>query len=225
MPSLHLLIVEDDINFCDWACGELKAQHPEWIISTAHDVEGGLNWLESAQAQDMALAIIDLHLQEHSGIDLIIKISASFPSVPMLVLTSVDAPEEALAAIRAGAQGYMLKNTISGELNRAVEQLRNGASPISPCIAQLVLQAFRQDASPRYTPPPQPLPNELLSRLTSRETEVFNLLSRGYSDKEVAFRLGIAPSTVDTHVRAVYKKLSIHSRPQLRNLLTKYTTY
>lgn len=223
MSYSRLLLVEDELHFCDWARKELEASFPDLLVSTVHDLQSALNWLESPLVDEMTLAIVDLHLNEDSGTEIIQRISDSFPAVSVLVLTSVDEPEEALAAIRAGAQGYMLKNTLKGELARSVEQIRKGGSPISPGIAQMVLQSFRQQTTLQPTPSlNQPVPTDLLSELTARETEVFNYLARGFSDKEVAARMGIAPSTVDTHVRSVYRKLSINSRSQLRNLISKY---
>ncbi|MEN9315419.1 MAG: hypothetical protein RIS35_1812 [Pseudomonadota bacterium] len=140
------------------------------------------------------------------------------------MLTSVDTPEEALLAIRAGAQGYLLKVALDGELGRAVHQVLAGGAPINPGIAYLLLQRFRADA----VPPRSALPAEsrtpsvspdLLSTLSAREAEVLQLIARGFSDKEAASRLGIAPSTVDTHVRSIYRKFSVHSRAQLRGLI------
>lgn len=224
MAPSRLLIVEDDINFCQWAKAELETHAPQFLISTAYDLPSALMWLASPLAAELSLAVIDLHLHEHSGIDLIKSMADTFPHVSILVLTSVDEPEEALSAIRAGAQGYVLKNTLQGELARSVEQIVNGGAPISPGIAQMVLQAFRtEQASNRpVSPSSVEVPAALLADLTARETEVFNFLARGYSDKEVAIRMGIAPTTVDTHVRAVYRKLSINSRSQLRSLLHKH---
>jgi DNA-binding NarL/FixJ family response regulator len=223
MMNSRLLIVEDDVHFCHWAKAELETHPRKFLISIAQDLPSARQWLAGPEADELAVALIDLHLHEHSGVDLIKELAEDFPQVAVLVLTSVDEPDEALAAIRAGAQGYVLKNTLRGELTRAVEQMLQGGAPISPGIAQMVLQAFRgAGAAPAPAPPASGIPAELLAELTARETEVFGFLARGYSDKEVAARLGIAATTVDTHVRSVYRKLSINSRSQLRNLLHKY---
>jgi DNA-binding NarL/FixJ family response regulator len=110
---------------------------------------------------------------------------------------------------------------VEGELSRAVQQIRNGGSPINPGIAHLLLTAFR--AAPlkvsEATDVAQPVSTGMLSVLSGRESEVLKLVARGYSDKEVAVRLHIAPSTVDTHIRAIYRKLRVNSRAQLRKVL------
>jgi DNA-binding NarL/FixJ family response regulator len=221
MVRPYLLLVEDDVHFASWAAGELRAHCQDLTVHVAHDLPTARNWLNGPLADALQLAVIDLHLGKHSGVDLIGELTQSRPDVPILVLTSVETPDEALRAIRAGAQGYMLKVTIEGELCRAVHQIRNGGSPINPGIAHLLLSAFR--AAPvkaaAEAGASSPVPSELLAVLSARESEVLKLVARGYADKEVAARLNIAPSTVDTHVRAIYRKLSVNSRAQLRRVL------
>jgi DNA-binding NarL/FixJ family response regulator len=155
------------------------------------------------------------------GVDLIAQLHLSHPQVPLLVLTSVDVPQVALSAIRAGAQGYLLKNTVDKELSRAVEQLRAGGSPINPGIAFQLLAEFRvADATkPDAVTALDEAISTMTTKLSQRETEVLKLVARGYADKEVAIRLGISPSTVDTHVRAIFRKFSVNSRAQLRRVI------
>lgn len=222
MNSAYLLLVEDDVHFAAWATTELRRECPDLSVVVSQDLATARTWLGREAAQRLQLAVIDLHLGQHSGIELISELTQSHPNVPILVLTSVETPDVALRAIRAGAQGYMLKVTIEGELGRAVQQIRNGGSPINPGIAHLLLSAFRAappKAAAAGDSPANPAHAELLSMLSARETDVLKLVARGYADKEVAARLGIAPSTVDTHVRAIYRKLSVNSRAQLRRVL------
>lgn len=221
MNRHYLLLVEDDVHFANWAAAELRQHCQDLTVFVAHDLTTARNWLSSPSAATLQLAVIDLHLGNNSGVDLIDELTQTRSNVPILVLTSVETPDEALRAIRAGAQGYMLKETVHGELGRAVQQLRHGGSPINPGIAHLLLNAFR--AAPAnvasVNTAASPSPPEGLSTLSARETDVLKLIARGYADKEVASRLNIAPSTVDTHVRAIYRKLSINSRAELRRLL------
>lgn len=223
MNKSYLLLVEDDVHFARWAAAELRQHCGDLTVCVVHDRDSARAWLDSPLAEHLQLAVIDLHLGRHSGVDLIREMTHNQPDVPILVLTSVETPDEALRAIRAGAQGYMLKVTVEGELCRAVDEIRSGGSPINPGIAHLLLSAFRaapmkDDAEPATALSP---PSELVSTLSARESEVLKLVARGYADKEVAARLGIAPSTVDTHVRAIYRKFSVHSRAQLRRILNQ----
>lgn len=213
-----LLLVEDDLNFAHWAQAELQCDCADLTLVMCHDLSAAKAWLASDDAQRLEMAVVDLHLGQDSGVDLLHQLHQSHPDVPLLVVTSVDTPDEALAAIRAGAQGYVLKNTVDKELSRAVEQLRAGGSPINPGIAYLLLGAFRDvpvvadDADTAI----DSAVSSLTVKLSQREKDVLKLVARGYADKEVAVRLGISPSTVDTHVRSIFRKFSVHSRSQLR---------
>lgn len=216
-----LLLVEDDLNFARWAQHELGRDCPDLTVVMFDDLGGARQWLAGPDGHHLAMAVVDLHLGQELGVDLIAQLHQSHPEVPLLVLTSVDVPQVALSAIRAGAQGYLLKNTVDKELSRAVEQLRAGGSPINPGIAFQLLAEFR--VSEAAKPDPVTALDDALSSLTTklsqRETDVLKLVARGYADKEVAVRLGISPSTVDTHVRAIFRKFSVNSRAQLRRVI------
>ncbi|MGV1045419.1 LuxR C-terminal-related transcriptional regulator [Limnohabitans sp.] len=216
-----LLLVEDDLNFAQWAESELRRDCEDLTVLVFHELADARTWLQGADAQRLAMAVVDLHLGQALGVDLIAQLHQSHPQVPLLVLTSVDSPNEALKAIRAGAQGYVLKSTVQKELSRAVVQLRAGGSPINPGIAFELLAEFRSAASPEPEAPSSldDALSSLSTKLSQRETDVLKLVARGYADKEVASRLGISPSTVDTHVRAIFRKFSVHSRAQLRKAI------
>lgn len=220
-PISFLLMVEDDLNFADWAQAELRRDCADLTLVMCHDLTSARSWLATEDAKDLAMAVVDLHLGQELGVDLIAQLHQSHAQVPLLVLTSVDAPQEALNAIRAGAQGYVLKNTVDKELSRAVEQLRAGGSPINPGIAFQLLSEFRSAEAVEAEAPTSmdDALSALGTKLSQRETEVLKLVARGYADKEVAARLGISPSTVDTHVRAIFRKFSVHSRSQLRRII------
>ena len=221
MSHPSLLLVEDDVLFATWATAELRAHCEDLTVHVAHDLTSARNWLHGSSSGTLKLAVIDLHLGKDNGTELIVELTQCRPKVPILVLTAVESPEKALRAIRAGAQGYMLKVTIEGELCRVVNQIRDGGSPINPTIAYSVLSEFRAThlKAARETSEPEGEPYDVLAALSARESEVLRLVARGYSDKEVAMRLDIAPSTVDTHVRAIYRKLRVNSRSQLRRAL------
>lgn len=216
-----LLLVEDDLNFAKWAVLELKRDCADLTVVAFHDLASARQWLASPDGPNLAMAVVDLHLGAELGVDLIAQLHQSHPEVPLLVLTSVDAPQEALSAIRAGAQGYVLKSTVDKELSRAVAQLRAGGSPINPGIAFQLLAEFRvvETTAPASASSLDDALSSLTTKLSQRETDVLKLVARGYADKEVAVRLGISPSTVDTHVRSIFRKFSVHSRSQLRRII------
>ena len=216
-----LLFVEDDRYFARWAVAEMAIHGAEWQMAVVHDLRQARDWLAKPEAAGCELAVIDLHLGLDSGVDLILELTKTRPEIPILVVTSVNTPDDVFRAIRAGAQGYLLKNAIDGEFSLGVNQLYSGLSPINPGIAHLLLTAFRASDALACAKKNDAdcAPQELLSLLSQREAEVLRLLSQGYAYKEIAINLNIAPSTVDTHIRSIYRKFSVSSKRQLRRLL------
>lgn len=221
--SPSVLLLEDDYHFAKWALAELAEELPSFEVVVATNLSQARQWLEQPASSRLQMAVIDLHLGKESGIDLIGELASSRPNVAIMVVTAVETSEDALQAIRAGAQGYLLKIAIAGEFRRAIRQLIEGGSPINPGIAFALLSEFRTAKSPASSDPDRDWDKtkhaELLMTLSPRESEVLRLLTRGYADKEVAGLLKIAPSTVDTHIRAIYRKFQINSRAQLRKML------
>lgn len=212
-----LLVVEDDPQFAEWTLRVLRAHVSDLEPVHALDLTQARALLREAPHGPWELAIVDLHLGVEDGVELIRDLAQYFPQLPVLVVTSVDAPDKALAAIRAGAQGYILKATVADSLLHAVDQARHGGSPITPMIARQLLIEFR--AAEAAAPAGQAMPANLLEKLSAREADVLRLLARGHSNKETATALDISPATVDTHIRSIYRKLSINSRAELRRLL------
>ncbi|WP_170130645.1 response regulator transcription factor [Sphaerotilus hippei] len=212
----NVLLVEDDLHFAQWASGVLRSAG-DLRVHVTHGLNEGLQAWQLHRA-DWQLAVVDLHLGTLRGVDLIQQIAQDRADLPILVITSVESPAEALEAIRAGAQGYILKSTIDHELLNVVRQVMAGGSPITPSIARQLLTEFRGHGQ-AVAPSASAVPGAMMEKLSQREVEVLRLLARGYTDKEVAAQLEIAPTTVDTHVRKIYRKLSINSRVELRRLL------
>lgn len=223
----QLLLVEDDAHFAAWVAQVLGSRFPASQVTHASSRAQALHMLRQAPAgaQRWDLAIVDLNLPDGSGVDVIEAIAQSAPALPILVVTAVEEPDIALAAIRGGASGYIVKGTIDADLLRTVDQVLAGGSPITPAIARLLLHAFHQQALPAAASEPGAaplaLPEVILEKISERETEVLRLLARGYGNKEIAHRLGVSAGTADTHVRSIYRKLSVNSRAQLRSMLAK----
>lgn len=219
-----VLLVERDERFILWAKAELARHCPELGLQLVPDVVQARRWLAMPQAAGLQLAIVDLEPDSEGGIDLVAQLARTHPQVPVMVLTSVRTPEQVARAIDAGVQGYLLKMNIEDEFVRGVRQVLAGTAAISPEIAHLVLSILRsggchREARPDVQPASLKASQDLPCKVSARETDVLQLLARGYSDKEVAANLQISPNTVDTHVRAIYRKFKIHSRVQLRRIL------
>jgi DNA-binding NarL/FixJ family response regulator len=112
-----------------------------------------------------------------------------------------------LAAIEAGASGYILKDALTLSVASEIETLLQGGSPLSPVVAKMLLARFR-------SPAPAVVPNAEHVRLSTREAEVLNLIARGCTYQEVSTALNIGSETVATHLRNTYTKLSVHSRSE-----------
>lgn len=231
MPQTHrhlsncqLLLVEDDAHFAAWVAQVLQAHFPAPRLLHAPTRAQALAALPALAhgALALGLAIVDLNLPDGSGVDVIRAVAEALPDTPILVVTAVEEPAVALAAIRAGAAGYIVKATMDTDLVRTVEQVLAGGSPITPAIARLLLLEFHQQgqaATAAAADSRLNLADKLLEKLTERETEVLRLLARGYGNKEIAAKLGFSANTADTHVRSIYLKLSVNSRAQLRSML------
>jgi DNA-binding NarL/FixJ family response regulator len=220
----QLLLVEDDAHFAAWVTQALVSRFPASQVTHASSRSQALQTLRLAAAGTVSwdLAIVDLNLPDGSGVDVIEAIAQAAPTLPILVVTAVEEPDVALAAIRGGASGYIVKSTIDADLLRSVEQVLAGGSPITPAIARLLLHAFHQQALPAAAGAATlALSEVILEKLSERETEVLRLLARGYGNKEIAHRLGVSAGTADTHVRSIYRKLSVNSRAQLRSVLAE----
>ncbi len=146
------------------------------------------------------LVLTDLGLPDGSGLQFIPRLKAA--GVRSLVITAFGDRDTVLAALSAGADGYLLKDSPVSAVLDGIRQTLAGAAPISPAAAVFLLERFR----------PAPAPAASTERLTPRETELLALFSRGHSYKSAARELGISPLTVGDHVKAIYRKLEVNSR-------------
>ena len=150
------------------------------------------------------VVVMDIDLPRASGIECVQQLRAHCPNVNVLMLTVYDDGDKIFRALEAGANGYLLKRTPPGEILKAIEEVHTGGSPMTSSIARRVLQSFHQRAP---TLPPT-------EKLTMRESEILDLLSKGYLYKEIANLLDVHFDTVHTHVRRIYGKLQVRSRTE-----------
>ena len=156
-----------------------------------------------ARRTPVDVALVDLGLPGMSGIETIRALRAARPDLTALVLTVNESPTEIVGAIEAGASGYLLKGLPLSTLVTAVEQVKNGLSPISPAIARHLLATIRRQAPPRRE-----------FSLTEREHDVLALLVGGHSYADVGTALEIQFGTVQSHVKNIYRKLEVCSKAE-----------
>ena len=148
--------------------------------------------------------LLDLVMPELDGTGAIREIKANHPEVRILVLTTFASDDKLFPAIKAGAMGYLLKDTEPEDLVRAIEQVHRGEYPLSPTIAQKVLREIGRRAEEPLTTDP----------LTAREVEVLGLIARGLTNRQIAEQFVISEATVRTHVGNILSKLHLATRTQ-----------
>jgi DNA-binding NarL/FixJ family response regulator len=199
-------LVEDDPHYGAWVAQLLAEDGRGGPVRLARSLQAARAVMAEASP---TLAVIDLNLPDGSGVQAIRELSASAPGATILVLTAIDDPPVALAAIRAGAHGYVVKNTSGPAFLQTIGDLLLGGSPVTPSVARLLLRELQQPGPDEATPP-------RMAQLSERETEVLHRLTRGYRNKEIAREFSLSPHTVNAHVRSIYQKLSVNSRSELR---------
>jgi Response regulator containing a CheY-like receiver domain and an HTH DNA-binding domain len=150
------------------------------------------------------VALVDIHLPGMDGIECVARLKKQMPDLQILMLTRYEQNDLIYNSIRAGATGYLLKNTPRAELVQAVEQVYCGGAPMTMQIARKVMDHFRKIQQPAAD----------VEKLTPREQEVLALLARGYLYKQIGDELGISINTLRNRLRAIYEKLHVHSRTE-----------
>lgn len=202
---ISVLIVEDDAVTLKSLSLAIESEPSFKLVSTFDSVKPALEWLET---QTVDVLLTDLGLPDGSGIEIILACAQRYPECDIMVITMSSDEASVLACIEAGAAGYVLKDAGRLDVVRAVLDLRAGGSPMSPAIARMVLARVRDGkAAPATT-----AENNVVATLTKREAAILELISRGDSYGEVARLLSVSVGTVQTHIKNIYGKLSVHSR-------------
>jgi DNA-binding NarL/FixJ family response regulator len=150
--------------------------------------------------------IMDIDLPGKSGIDAVIELKAVFPEIKILMLTVFEDDEKIFAAIKAGANGYLLKKDPPQKILDAIKELSEGKASMNGLIAKKVMEYFHKK---------KPLPGIEDFNLTRREHEILEWLIEGLSYKEIAAKCFISPETMNSHIKNIYTKLNVHSRAQI----------
>jgi DNA-binding NarL/FixJ family response regulator len=201
----RILIVEDDPATLGWLLAEL-ATLPAVQASGCASVAEARLWLEQHTPH---IVLTDLGLPDGSGIEVIGQALRLHPQCEVLVISIFGDDTHVVAAIEAGASGYLLKDSSLEHLGEQLQHLRDGGSPLSPQIARTLIRRQR----------PQPAPAgsgtaAAIAALTERELEVLTFIAKGFSYQEGAEMLGVSANTVRTHVKRIYQKLAVNSRTE-----------
>lgn len=170
--------------------------------------ESGEEALAGIPLLEPHVVMVDIHLPGLSGIETVGKLKASFPEMQFIMCTSLEDPEHIFKALQAGASGYLVKSTTPTKILEAIADAHNGGSPMSSQIARKVINFFQAKTD---------TVNKELEKLSAREQEILDYLSKGYRYKEIASLLFINIETVRKHIHNIYEKLQVNSRTDALN--------
>lgn len=160
------------------------------------------------QQQPVSLALVDLGLPDGSGISIIEKIRENDTQTLILVVSAWSTQDSLFTAIQAGATGYVLKERDDVEVTLAIRSILRGGAPIDPFIAREILKQISISSPPVERSPP----DTEQETLTQREKEILSLVAQGLSNREIAEQLCVSRYTVESHIKHIYRKLSVSRR-------------
>ena len=199
---IRVAIVEDDNRIRESLAVLINGTENIQCVSTHRTAEDALDQIPTAQPD---VVLMDINLPGMSGIECVRQLKTSMPSLQVLMLTMYENSQQVFESLKAGASGYLVKRTSPAEIVKAIEEVHAGASPMSGKIARAVVEYF-QSLEKKSSPPQH--------HLSPRETEILDLLVKGYRYKEIADALSIGFETVRFHLKNIYEKLHVHSRTE-----------
>jgi DNA-binding NarL/FixJ family response regulator len=206
---MRILIADDHEIFLD-SLSMLIATFPD--IEVVGNCKNALEVLDFLQNQTIDLLVTDYKMPQMSGIELTLQLRQKYPQIKVLMLSVSEEAEMIREAFQAGVWGYMMKKSGKGELQKAVESIKNGQRYFSESVVFELMRLGLTDNIPQ---------NEIsqeFNQLTEREIEIIKLITNELSSQEIAEKLFIAPKTVETHRHNILKKLGLKNTVGL----TKY---
>jgi DNA-binding NarL/FixJ family response regulator len=205
MP-IRLLLVDDQTLFRE-GLGTLLAAQPDIVV--VGEASNGEQALQLATSLRPDVVLMDLRMPILDGVEATRRLHAMQPDCHVIVLTTFDEDEHVFEGLRAGAVGYLLKDTSTDHLLEAIRAAAHGESFLEPAVAAKVVAEFTRLSS-------QPIPRlqPLAEPLTERELEILRLLKTDLSTREMAEHLVVSVNTIKTQLKSIYDKLDVHSREE-----------
>lgn len=203
--GVSIALVEDDPRTRERLVQALARADRLHLVYAAATATEMIEWLRLNIAD---VLLVDLVLPDRSGLDVISECQKLSPGTEIMVITMFGDEANMMRAFEAGARGYLLKDGTEDDLAEHVLSLNAGGSPMTPIIARQLLA--------RLSPPPpaRQSTSSAVDALTARERDILAKLARGYTYAETADILGVAASTVQSHVKNIYSKLAVHSKTE-----------
>lgn len=203
MGNIRVLIADDHTLVRESLVGLLQADGDVQVVAQAAN---GLETLEQAAATRPDIVVTDLTMPGLNGIEVVRRLRESLPNTRVLVLTMHQEDEYVLQAVRAGASGYLVKDSAASELLAAVRSLQLGRSYFGPQASKALAEQLQH---------PERVVDDPYGRLTPREREVFHLIAEGLTTKEIASKLGTSTKTAENHRTRVLGKLGVRNTAEL----------
>jgi RNA polymerase sigma factor (sigma-70 family) len=199
---IRVLVADDHTIVRQGVVSLLEAGGDCTVVAQASD---GVEAVEQAVATSPDVAVLDIGMPRLSGLEAVRRIRQEAPRVRILVLTMHEEEEYVVHLVKAGASGYLVKDSAATELLAAVRALARGQGYLGPYAARVLAEQYRrpEEAADPY------------GALTPREREVFHLVVDGKTTKEVAKQLGISPKTAENHRARLMEKLAVHNTAEL----------
>jgi two-component system nitrate/nitrite response regulator NarL len=207
-PRLRVLLVDDQALFRRALATLISAQYDMTVVGEG---ENGRDALEKVRALRPDLVVMDVNMPVASGVEGVNLIRAAGITTPIVMLTVSEDDDDLFESIKAGANGYLLKNVRPEQLFEGLRGVMHGEAPIAPAVAHKLLDALRTGGIPARG---QTAPATQDNTLTRRESEILQLVAAGMSNKEIANQLTITEGTVKNHVHNALEKLHLTNRVQ-----------
>jgi DNA-binding NarL/FixJ family response regulator len=200
------ILLSDDHTLMRQGLRHILESRPEFEIIA--ETSSGIEAVESARRLKPDVAIVDVAMKELNGIEATAQILKHSPHTAVLILSMYSDERYVLRAVKAGARGYVLKNSAGDELIQAIHAVEKGLAFFSPAVGRIFQNGFARLKDARET-------TDRYDLLTDRERQIYQLLAEGNSNKDIANRLNLSLHTVETHRWRIMEKLDLHGTADL----------
>jgi two-component system, NarL family, response regulator NreC len=200
------ILLADDHTLMRQGLRHILESHADFEIVA--EASSGIEAVQAARLHQPDVAIVDVAMKELNGIEATAQILKNSPHTAVLILSMYSDERYVLRAVKAGARGYVLKNSAGDELVQAILTVQKGTAFFSPAVARLFQNGFARLKDARET-------SDRYDLLTDRERQIYQLLAEGNSNKDIANRLGLSLHTVETHRWRLMEKMDLHSTAEL----------
>lgn len=203
--SIRILLADDHNLFRQGLRRIIEEQDGMDVVGEAGS---GLEAISLARELRPDVAIMDIAMKELNGIEATSQLLRQTPETAVLVLSMYSDERYVIRALRAGARGYLLKDTVEEDLIRAIQQVAAGQAYFSPVVARILQEAHSRDIEGHKV-------DDRYEMLTERERQLYHMLAEGQTNKDIANRLGLSLHTVETHRTRIMEKLGVHTIAEL----------